>query len=104
VGEIGVDRQGLLDAELLHDHEAQTVHKAVVLVSVPRKIREGLPLLFGGGLVDATEDTGEELLTDLDCEVVADAGIAVSLGAHEGDGLRDHVIGGEESSPSERPR
>ena len=56
VGEVGVDSQGLLDSELLHDDEAQAIHGAVVFVVIPHEIVEGFLLFLGRRPVDASEN------------------------------------------------
>jgi hypothetical protein len=48
VGEVVVEGPGLLDPELQHDHEAQAVDGAVVLVLVLSEVVEGLELLLEG--------------------------------------------------------
>jgi len=46
-------------------------------------------------LVDSSERACKQLLPDLDRKTMARAQIAVASGPHEGDRLRDHMIGGE---------
>jgi hypothetical protein len=47
--EVRVDGEGLTDAQLLHDDEAQTVHGAVRLILVSLEVVEGRSLLVGAG-------------------------------------------------------
>jgi len=51
VREVPVHGERFADPQLLHDHEADSVHEAVVLVLVPYQIFEGFALFFGAHLV-----------------------------------------------------
>ena len=84
--EVLVDRPRLADAPLLHNHEAQAVDDAVALVPMPFEVGEGFKLLLGRRVVHLAKDPGVELPSHLDRVIVANAGIAVSPLAEEGDG------------------
>jgi hypothetical protein len=49
VREVRVHRQGFVDSQFLHHHEAQAVHEAIRLVLVPLEVCESGALFFGAG-------------------------------------------------------
>ena len=50
--EVRIDGEGPGNAEFVHEHEAQAVDGAVVLVAVPAQVVEGFSLFLGGGVMD----------------------------------------------------
>lgn len=72
MGEVAVDAQSLANALALHDHEADTVHEAVVLVMVTRQQSQRVPLLIEAGTMKAPKAAGQQLLTDRDGESMPD--------------------------------
>ena len=63
---------------------------------MPFEVGEGFKLLLGRRVVHLAKDPGVELPSHLDRVIVANAGIAVSPLAEEGDGLGDDVIRGQQ--------
>jgi len=86
--EIRIHGEGLTDAELLHDDEAQTVDGAVGLILVSLEIVEGCSLFVGTGPVDACQLLAVELITEPRSVLVADF-------TSERDRFGDDVIRGE---------
>jgi hypothetical protein len=70
--EIRIDGEGLTDAELLHDDEAQTVDSAVGLILVSLEVIENASLLLGTGPVDARQPLAVELISQPRRVLVAD--------------------------------
>src|ERR1035437_5727745 len=63
VREVLVEGEGLGDPVLEHDHEAQAVHSAVLLVVVTAEVREGLLLVFGRAAIQTRHGSPIEQLT-----------------------------------------
>ena len=70
--EVRIHCEGLTDAELLHDDEAQTVDGAVGLILVSLEVVEGGSLLVGTGPVDARQLLAVELISQPRSVLVAD--------------------------------
>lgn len=62
--EVRVDGEGLTDAQLLHDDEAQTVHRAIGLILVSLEEIEGRSLFVGSGPMDARQFFAIELIAE----------------------------------------
>jgi len=89
VREVLVERKGLGDPVLEHDHEAQAVHGAVLLVMVTAEVGEGSLLVFGHGAVQARHGAAVEQLARPHRHLV------VALIQSHRDRLQDHVVGGQ---------
>jgi hypothetical protein len=85
VCEARVHRQGFIDPQFLHHHEAQAVHEAVRLVMVALEVGESRALFFGARPMDARQFFGVELLTDA-------SGLSVADLQRERDCFSNHVI------------
>ena len=83
--EVRVHREGLTDAQLLHDDEAQTVDGAVRLILVPLEVIESRSLFVGTGPMDARQLLAVELITQ-------PCGIFMADLASERDRFGDNVI------------
>jgi hypothetical protein len=92
MSEVRVDTPRFGDAELLHDHEAETVHEAVVLVGVLLKESEGGALLFVSGQLDPSEITCEESPPHFDGDLMPHFRVSMRPCAYEGDRLSHNVV------------
>jgi len=87
--EVGVDRQGLADPELLHHDETQTIHQAVRLIGMTLEVLECCVLFVGRRSVDRGDFFPVQLVAQARRLLVADL-------ARQRDRLRDDVIGRHE--------
>ena len=93
--EVLIEGERFRDLVGLHDHEAQAISEAVLLIPMPGEVFKCRALFAGRGVMNLAEGSGVELPTSLDGNIVCFAGIAMRTRSEECDRLFDHMVRGE---------